>query len=428
MMLTTVGLLVVLMGLAIPVAAVLGILAVILTETYGFLPLTNALGEISWTVSNEFVLVAIPLYILMGEVLLRAGIAERMYGAMRLWLAWLPGGLMHSNIGFCTLFAATSGSSVATAATVGTVSLGEMKKRGYNERLFLGSLAAGGTLGILIPPSINMIIYGVLTETSIPQLYLAGFLPGFLLAALFMLTIATYCTIRPELGGRPTVASWEEKVAALGDLLPPLFIFVIVIGSIYAGIATPSESAALGLLASMGLAARYRRLNLEMLRSSVEGAMRTSAMTMAILLGASFLNFVIGSIGLTQQVNQFMTSLGLTPFWTLMVVIGFYLVLGMFMETLSMMVATIPIITPVIVGLGYDPVWFGILMMLLMETALITPPVGMNLFVVQGIRGGGQLSDVMIGAVPFVATLVLMMALLVAVPDLALFLPRLFHG
>ncbi len=417
--------LLVLLALSLPVAAVLGILGVILTETYGFLPLTRAIGEISWTVSNEFVLVAIPLYILMGEVLLRSGIAEAMYGAMRLWLSWLPGGVMHSNIGFCTIFAATSGSSVATAATVGTVSLNEAEKRGYNERLFLGTLAAGGTLGILIPPSINLIVYGVLTETSIPKLYLAGFIPGLLLALLYMGTIASLCTYRPAWGGERIKTTNEERIASLKHLWPPLLVFAIAIGSIYAGIATPSESAALGLLTALGLAAYRRRLSIAMLKRAIEGAMRTTAMSMAILLGAYFLNFVFGSVGLSGKVNEIITTLGLSPLETLLMVVLFYLVLGMFMETLSMMVATVPIITPVIVAAGYDPIWFGILIMLLMETAMITPPVGINLFVVQGVRKKGQLADVMIGAAPFVLTLLLMIAFLIIAPDIAMFLPDL---
>ena len=417
-----------LLALSLPVAAVLGIVGVILTETYGFLPLTRAIGEISWTVSNEFVLVAIPLYILMGEILLRSGIAEAMYGAMRLWLSWLPGGVMHSNIGFCTIFAATSGSSIATAATVGTVSLGEVEKRGYNERLFLGTLAAGGTLGILIPPSINLIIYGVLTETSIPQLYLAGFLPGLLLALLYMAAIAGLCTLRPAWGGTPTEATWEKRIAALRHLWPPILVFLVAIGSIYAGIATPSESAALGLICSLVLAAMRKALSIKMLKSAIEGAMRTTAMSMAILLGAYFLNFVIGSIGLSAQVTDLVTNLGLSPFDTLLMIVLFYLILGMFMETLSMMVATVPIVTPVIINAGYDPVWFGILMMLLLETAMITPPVGINLFVVQGVRKKGDLIDVMIGAAPFVLTLCLMIGFLIAFPDIAMFLPSLLAG
>ena len=199
------------------------------------------MGEIAWGTSNNFLLVAIPFFVLLGEILLRSGMAERMYNALVLWMPWLPGGLMHSNIAACAMFAATSGSSVATAATIGTVALGEIEKRGYSERLFLGTIAAGGTLGILIPPSINMIVYGVLTETSIPKLYLAGFIPGLVLASLFSLTVLIICIVRPQLGGRRTSATWEQRLAALPDLLPPLIIFLAVIGSIYAGWATATE-------------------------------------------------------------------------------------------------------------------------------------------------------------------------------------------
>ena len=199
------------------------------------------MGEIAWGTSNNFLLVAIPFFVLLGEILLRSGMAERMYNALVLWVPWLPGGLMHSNIAACAMFAATSGSSVATAATIGTVALGEVEKRGYSERLFLGTIAAGGTLGILIPPSINMIVYGVLTDTSIPKLYLAGFIPGIVLAGLFSLTVLVICLIRPALGGKPTPTSWAQRIAALPDLLPPLIIFLAVIGSIYAGWATATE-------------------------------------------------------------------------------------------------------------------------------------------------------------------------------------------
>ncbi|MBI4183327.1 MAG: TRAP transporter large permease [Proteobacteria bacterium] len=417
--------LVVLLGLGVPVAATLGMLGVFLTELYSILPLTRVIGEVSWQTSTQFILLAVPLYIFMGEVLMRSGIAERMYNAMIEWLSWLPGGLMHSNIGFCTMFAATSGSSVATAATVGTVAIPQIEKFGYNERIFLGTLAAGGTLGILIPPSINLIIYGLLTETSIPKLYLAGFLPGFCMAAFFMLIIGFLCWLRPEWGGRPIAGDWRRRRTVLIDLVPPLLIFLVVVGTIYAGIATPTESAALGLLAAFVLAALRRRLTWAVLRQSIEGSLRTTAMTMAIVLAAYFLNFIIGAIGLTEQVNRLVTNLGMSPYQTLLVVIVFYVILGMFMETLSMMVATVPIITPVVVHAGFDPVWFGIVMMLLIETAMITPPVGINLFVVQGIRETGAIKDVMLGAAPFVVALLGMVAVLVLFPDIALFLPRL---
>ena len=228
-----------------------------LDQLYSFLPLRLALGEMAWATTTDVILVAIPLFILLGEILLRAGIAERMYGAMSHWLSWLPGGLMHSNIGACTLFAAVCGSSVATAATIGTVAIEQIERHGYNERLFLGTIAAGGTLGILIPPSINMIIYGVLTDTSIPQLYLAGFLPGFVLAGLFMADGPDRLPdpAAPGAGGAAR-ASWPARLRSLPDLLPPLVIFLLVIGSIYAGLATPTEAA----VARRDRGARARRL------------------------------------------------------------------------------------------------------------------------------------------------------------------------
>ncbi|MCB1805572.1 MAG: TRAP transporter large permease, partial [Candidatus Competibacteraceae bacterium] len=383
-----------------------------------------ALGEMTWGVSTDFILFAIPLFVLLGELLLRSGIAERMYAAMSQWLSWLPGGLMHSNIGTCTLFAAVSGSSVATAATIGTVAVGEIDRHRYNERLFLGTIASGGTLGILIPPSIVMIVYGALTETSIPQLYLAGIIPGLVLALFFMLTVVVACLLRPAWGGDKIEISWRARWQTLPDLGPPLIIFIVVIGSIYAGLATPTESAALGVLMALVLTAWKRRLSWMMLREALEGTMRTTAMIMLILIAATFLSFVVTSIGVGRQVTEVITNSGLTPLQTMWLIVALYLVLGMFMESLSMMIATVPIITPVVIGMGFDPVWFGVLMMLLLETALITPPVGLNLFIVQGVRSRGQIRDVMIGSSPFVIALLAMIGLLVFFPDIALWLPR----
>lgn len=412
-----------LLALAIPVAAVLGVLGLSLSALYSPLPLTLAMGEMAWATSNNFLLVAIPLFVLLGEILLRSGIAERMYNALVLWMPWLPGGLMHSNIAACAMFAATSGSSVATAATIGTVAAGEIEKHGYSERLFLGTIAAGGTLGILIPPSINMIVYGVLTDTSIPRLYLAGLIPGLILACLFSLTVLVICWLRPELGGVPKKASWQQRIKALPDFIPPLVIFIAVIGSIYGGLATATESAALGVIAALGVAAWHGKLSFQMLKMAFEGTMRTTAMIMAILIAAYFLNFVITAIGLTAQVNSAITELQLSPLQLLIVVIAFYIVLGMFMETLSMMVATVPIITPVIIGAGFDPVWFGVMIVILLEMAMITPPVGINLYVVQGLRKKGKINDVIIGASPFVIALLAMLIALTIWPEIALWLP-----
>ncbi|MFP5404826.1 MAG: TRAP transporter large permease [Gammaproteobacteria bacterium] len=426
MIATALVLLLVLLGLSIPVGAALGVLGLILDPLYSMLPLTRAIGEVSWSTSNDFLLVAIPLFIMLGEILLRSGLADRMYNAMSLWLSWLPGGLMHANIGASALFAATSGSSVATAATVGTVAIPQIEKKGYNESLFLGSLAAGGTLGILIPPSINLIIYGVLTNTSVPKLYLAGILPGVGMAALFMAAIALACIVRPKWGGDKIRATWPQRLASLVHLLPPLAIFLLVVGSIYAGLATPTEAAALGVVGALILALCVGRLNIGMLREALEGTMKATAMIMLIVIGAAFLNFIMSATGLTSAITNTITGLGVSPGWMLLILVLFYLVLGCFMETLSMMITTIPIVAPIMIALGYDPVWLGIVIIILVEAALITPPVGLNLFVVQSLRKSGSMNDVMLGSLPFVVMLLGMIAILAAFPGLALWLPTVF--
>ncbi len=420
------ALLLVLLALCIPVGAALGVLGLALDQVFSSLPLAKAMGEMAWSTSNEFLLVAIPLFIMLGEILLRAGFAQRMYDAMAKWLSWLPGGLMHANIGASSVFAATSGSSVATAATVGTVALPQIKRFGYHEPLFLGSIAAGGTLGILIPPSINLVIYGVLTNTSVPKLYLAGILPGLLAALSFMAVIIGACLWRPAWGGEAVHATWGERMSSLVHLIPPLLIFLLVVGSIYAGLATPTEAAALGVVGAMVLAAMYRRVTWQMLREVAENTMRSTAMIMLIVVAAGFLNFVMSSIGLTDAINQTMTSLGWSPAAMLLAMVVFYVILGCFMETLSMMITTIPIVAPIMVALGYDPVWLGIVIIILVETALITPPVGLNLFVVQSLRRSGSIQAVISGSLPFVAGLFAVIALLALWPDLALWLPRAF--
>ncbi len=427
MLLTALLLLFGLIALSVPIAATLGVLGISMSEFFTTMPMYRAIGEMAWSTSTETLLIAIPLFVMIGEILLRAGITRKMYEGMAQWLSWLPGGLMHSNIGACTLFAATSGSSIATAATIGTVAVPEIDRRGYNERLFLGTIAAGGTLGILIPPSINMIVYGLLTNTSIPELYLAGFIPGLLLAALFMATIVALCLYRKEWGGSKIETSWQRRMAALPSLLPPLAIFLLVVGSIYAGVATPTEAASLGVVGALVLAAANRTLTFDMLKHACEATMRTTAMIMLIIIAALFLNFVLTTIGLTQQLTEFIKSLGLTPFQVMLLIVVFYTLLGCVMETMSLMITTAPLITPIVVALGYDPVWFGILLMVLLESSLITPPIGVNLFVVHSVRRKGPLKDVFIGAIPFVVTLFLMAILLLVFPQLALWLPKLFY-
>jgi len=344
MIIAAATILVALIALALPVAAVLAILGVTLAEVYSFFPLMPASGEILWSASTEFVLVAVPMFILMGEILLRAGVAREMYEALDGWVNRIPGGLMHTNIASCTLFSATSGSSVATAATIGTVAIPNMTRLGYAPGLYLGSIAAGGTLGILIPPSINMILYGVLAEVSITRLYLAALIPGLMLAALFSLAVLTICIVRPALDGATKRIDLRNRLRGLRALAPPLGLFLIVVGSIYAGVATPTEAAALGVVAALALAAARRSLSIGALTSALEGTMRTTAMVMLIVLAAFFLNFVMVSIGLTNAITGAMKALELPGAGVILMLVALYLVLGCFMETLSLMIATTPIV------------------------------------------------------------------------------------
>jgi len=416
------------LAISVPIAAVMGVLGLALNQFYSSMPLYLAMGEIMWNASSEYILIAIPLFVMLGEILLRAGIAERVYNAIAQWLSWLPGGLMHANIGTCTMFAATSGSSVATAATVGVVALPQIARRKYDERLFLGTIAAGGTLGILIPPSINFILYGLLTNTSVPRLYLAGMIPGILLATMFMLFVLVSCLLVPAKGGTKLETTWVQRIRALKDLIAPLFIFFVVVGSIYAGWATPTEAASLGVIAAVILAAWERTLSLLMMRAALEGTMRTTAMIMLIIMAAQFLNFVLASIGLTDGMGKAIEGLGLGKYGTLILIVVFYLILGCFMETISMMILTTPFIYPIVSNLGWDPIWWGIVLTILIEAALITPPVGLNLYVVQGMRERGSIADVIWGSLPFVGLMMLLIGALMVIPDLALWLPRMVMG
>jgi tripartite ATP-independent transporter DctM subunit len=426
MIATAFALLLVFVCVGLPVAAALGLMGYVLQAKYAFFPMTGALGELAWNSSHDFILIALPMFIMMGELMHRSGMSERLFAALTPWFARVPGRLIHTNIAASAVFAATSGSSVATAATIGTVAIPNMDKGGYNRPLFLGSIAAGGTLGILIPPSINMIIYAVLTDTSVGDLYAAGFIPGFVLAGLFSLMVLGICLWRPGWGGAPVQADglWAERIAGLKHLLPPVGLFFVVVGSIYAGLATATEASALGLMATLALVWANGQLSLRVVLHAFEGTVRATCMVMLIVIAAFFLNFVMVSIGLIKAITDSVLALGWPPLAMLLAIVVFYLILGCFMETLSMMIATTPVVVPVLVALGYDPVWWGIVFVILMEAALITPPVGLNLYVVQAVRGRGAFGDLCLGALPFVVAMIVMIGILIAFPDLALWLPK----
>lgn len=422
----TLLLLLALAGSSLFVAAVLGILGFSLGEMFSSFPLIRGLGEVAWGSSADFILVAIPMFILMGELLLRSGVTDAMYGALDRWVGRIPGGLMHTNVAASAVFSATSGSSIATSATIGTVSIPNMERHGYHPGMFLGSIAAGGTLGILIPPSINMVLYGAMSETAVSDLYLAALIPGILLALMFSGYIFIRCSINPSLAPPTEKVKWSERIAALQHLLPPIFLFLLVVGSIYAGFATATEASALGVMGAVLLVIMRGRLTVPMLLASFEGTVRTTAMVMAIVMAAYFLNFVLSTLGLTDAAVQWVGNLGWSPLAVLLAIVVLYIFLGCFVETLTLMVATTPIIVPIIKGLGYDPVWFGVVFVILIETALITPPIGMNLFVVQSVRKNGPFRDVVMGALPFVGLMFLLILLLIVFPPVATWLPSLF--
>ncbi len=413
-----------LLALSIPVGIVLFLLGFGVDHFYSNFPLSRALGNMVWSSSSSATLIAIPFFVLLGEILVRSGVAGRTYAALDRWVSWLPGGLVHANVATATMFSATSGSSVATAATVATVAMPQAEKLGYDPKLFSGAIAAGGTLGIMIPPSINLIVYGFLTQSSIPQLFLAGLIPGLGLALAFLVITAIICTIRPELGGNRRVFPFLQMARALVDLIPILILFALIVGSIYRGWATPTEAAAVGVAGALLIALAFRGVNWAMMRESLLGTIKVTSMIMLIIIGASFLNFTLSSAGLGRELTTFLEGLGLSPLGFIFVVVVIYIVLGFFIETLSLMVVTIPIIVPMVLAQGYDVIWFGILMIVLIEMALITPPVGLNLYVVQGARKSGSLNEVMLGALPYCLTMLAMAFALIAFPGIALWLPN----
>ena len=412
-----------LLCLSIPVGIVLFLLGFGIDLFFSPFPLTKGLGNLVWSTSNNSTLIAIPFFVMLGEILVRSGIATRTYEALDRWVSWLPGGLVHANIATATMFSATSGSSVATAATVATVAMPQAEKLGYDPKLFSGAIAAGGTLGIMIPPSINLIVYGFLTQTSIPRLFLAGLVPGIALALAFILITVLICMLRPSLGGQRRVFALSQMLRALMDLIPIILLFSIIIGTIYKGWATPTEAAAVGVAGAFGIAALFGGISMAMLVDAILGTVKITSMIMLVIMGASFLNFTLASAGIGRELQAFLGGLGLSPLAFMMVIVLIYIVLGFFIETLSLMVVTIPIVVPLVIEQGYDPIWFGILMIVLIEMALITPPVGLNLYVVQGARKSGTMGEVMLGTLPFIIVMLTMVAALIAFPQIALFLP-----
>jgi len=419
------------------VAGALGLIGIALMYLFSDRPLWDMLGQIAWNVNSSSILVAVPLFVMMGEILIHSRLSERLYQVLSHWLAPLPGGLLHSNIAFCAVFGAISGSSAACAATVGAVALPSFRARNYNERLVIGSLAAGGTLDILIPPSIAMIIFGVLAEESIGRLYLAGFIPGFMLAGIFMFIIAVAAKIWPSVAPREAPPSWRTRFLGLLSLFPIIVLMFIVLGTIYLGIATPTEAAAFGVVASLFLAGLAREVSVPMLKKVMVTTVQASSMIMLIVTSAFILSFALAILGVPAQLTELVSGWKLTPVTFVLVLVVFYLILGTFMEALSMMVTTMPILVPVLKSMNVDLVWFGIIMVILLEAALVSPPEGLNLYIIQGIRKSvsedaglkvGTMLDLWIGVLPFMVGMAICIALLLFFPGIALWLPNLVMG
>jgi len=539
------------------VAAALGSLSLIIMLFFSDAPLWNIMANKSWEGNTSFILVAVPLFILMGELMNRSGMGERMYAGITRWIWWLPGGLIHTNIVSCAIFAACSGSSVATSATISRVSLPSFRQRGYSERMVIGSLAAGGTLGILIPPSISLIIYGVLVEESIGRLYMAGFVPGMVLTLSFIIMILVLALIWRGLAPREhgdsffTIRGWANRLMGSIALVPIVALVIVVIGSIYGGIATPSEAAAfgvygafvlalilnmeelllpmfggmmrslglisvatlvkwtLGLLVGLMLAhlvlqialaltgadlndpniflgaivgeniflvevvlvpwtgwtpfivgstqeelrnARFPgtevqrqliRRNFNIVQDAFVSTVRTTGMIFLIVLAAFTMSFAFARLGISQDIAEAINGLGLVDWQLVLVLVVFYIILGTFMESFAMMVTTVPILLPTLENAGIDLVWFGVIMVLLVEAALISPPEGINLYVLHGVRldvdreqaeaanevlQQSTIADVWIGVLPFMGCMAITTALVILVPDIALWLPDAIYG
>ena len=472
------------------VAGALGAIALILMKFFNISNpnLWNIMGNRAWEGSTNFILIAIPLFILMGELVLRSGVAERMYNVLSRWLVFIPGGLIHSNIASCAVFAACAGSSIATAATISRVALPSFRQRGYNERLVIGSLAAGGTLGILIPPSIGLVLYGLIVGESIGRLFLAGFVPGIMLAVTFMLMIVSASKIWPGIAPKEQSVTWRLRFVGLFSLLPIAALIFAVLGSIYFGIATPTEAAAAGVTGALVLTvagnsgmlvisltagcvrkfpllprgAMVRlddiqnvrpvmpgdvRRNVDrmvgLLKESFLSTARTSSMILLILMAAFTLQFAFAAVRISVDMAEWVASFDLTQLQLILMLVVFYLVLGTFMESYSMMLTTLPILIPVLNDADVDKVWFGIIMVILLEAAQISPPQGMALYVLHGARSDtdrelseyegvlaetGTINDVFVGVLPFMVCMFIVIGLIIAFPALATWLPDLAKG
>ena len=387
-------------------------------------PVGDAMATTIWGTSSSWTLTALPLFVWMGEILFRTKLSENLFKGLSPWLSKLPGGLIHVNVVGCALFAAISGSSAATVATVGKMSIPELRKRKYPEKLLLGSLAGSGTLGLLIPPSIILIIYGVTIEDSIAKLFMAGILPGIMIALMFMLYVILWSILNKRLMPKSNESfSFLEKIQGSKQLLPVIFLITAVISSIYTGIATATEAASLGVVGALILSFFQGTLNRKTFKLSLLGATKTSCMIAFILAGSTFLSLAMGFTGLPRNLAIWIDAMNLSPYTLLFVLTIFYIILGMFLDGISAVVLTMAIIEPMIRQAGFDMIWFGIYLVIVVEMAQITPPVGFNLFVLQGMAGK-DMGFIAKSAFPLFLLMILAVIFIIIFPEIALWLPQ----
>ncbi len=402
--------------------ALLGV-AYVGMELFTGRPPGDAMVTTIWTASSSWTLTALPLFIWMGEILYRTRLSEDMFRGLSPWMARLPGGLVHTNVVGCAVFAAVSGSSAATLTTVGKMSIPELRRRKYPESMVIGTLAGAATLGLMIPPSLTLIVYGVTINESIRKLFLAGVLPGLVLALMFMAYVAIVSRVSKNFNPDPEpVMSFGEKVKNSRFLIPVVLLIMLVIGSMYAGVATATEAAAFGVIGALLLALTQGSLSWSTFTTSLMGATRTSAMIALILAGAAFLSLSMGFTGLPRALADFIAELNLSQFELLMALLVFYIVLGCFLDGISSVVLTMAVVEPMIRQAGIDVIWFGIFVVVAVEMAQITPPIGFNLFVLQGMTEH-EMGYIAKAALPMFLIMVLMVFVLIAVPELATWLP-----
>lgn len=420
LLLLFVGLLV--SGMWIPFAVGIAALAYLIHA--GGVPSLTSLGLVSWGSMNSFTLTAIPLFILMAEILLESGLSQRIFRGLSQVVRFLPGGLLQTNIAGCAVFAAVSGSSVACAASIGTVSVPQLRQRGYDMSLAAGTLAAGGTLGILIPPSIAMIVYGTFAETSIAKLFLAGIVPGLILTGLFMLYVGIRAVLNPSLAPKDNSGSNTTWLAVVNDVMPFGVMIILLMGSLYSGIVTPTEAAALGCCIAWLVSKIWGDMSFATLRRAIRKSVIATGSILFVVYAAFLFSYAIGLAGIAKEISEGVTQAGISKEMFLLFVILALTILGCFVDSMGMMVITVPILLPSLHVYNIDPIWFGILIVLLVELGQVTPPMGMNLFVIKNISGE-SLSSVIKGTMPFYGLYLLLMALIYFFPQIVLWLPGL---